>query len=49
MRFASLFYWSVGNSQLTTGISPTEVAVLVGWAIVLLAAAVIAFEQLDLH
>ncbi len=49
MRFASLFYWSVGNSQLTTGIGPTEIAVLVGCAIVLGAAAVIAFERLDLH
>ena len=36
-RDRAALYWSVGNSQLTTGISPTEVAVLVGWAIVLLA------------
>ncbi len=49
LRFASLFYWSVGNRQLTTGISPTEVAVLVGSAFVLVAAAVVAFDRLDLH
>ena len=49
MRFASLFYWSVGNNQLTMGISPSEVAVLAGCAIVLVAVATLAFERLDLH
>jgi ABC-2 type transport system permease protein len=49
MRFASLFYWSVGNNQLTKGISPSEVAVLAGCAIVLVAVAILAFERLDLH
>lgn len=49
MRFASLFYWSVGNNQLTMGISPSEVAVLVGVALALVAVAILAFERLDLH
>lgn len=48
MRFASLFYWSVGNNQLTMGISPSEVAVLVCVALVLVVLAIMAFERLDL-
>ena len=34
-RFASLFYWSVGDNQLTSGLSPGEFGVLVAAGLVL--------------
>ena len=48
-RFASLFYWSVGNDQLAAGLSPADLAVLVGAGAVLAVVAPLAFERLDLH
>ena len=48
-RFASLFYWSVGNNQLNSGLSAGEFGVLVGTGFVLGGVAVAAFERLDLH
>jgi beta-exotoxin I transport system permease protein len=48
-RFASLFYWSVGNNQLSAGLSFGGLAVLVVAGLVLGALAVAAFERLDLH
>ncbi|MGO8872442.1 MAG: ABC transporter permease, partial [Acidimicrobiales bacterium] len=48
-RFASLFYWSVGNNQLTAGLGVDEVAVLVVVGVVLSGLAVAAFDRLDLH
>jgi ABC-2 type transport system permease protein len=48
-RFASLFYWSVGNNQLNSGLSPGELAVLVVTGLVLAGLAVVAFDRLDLH
>jgi ABC-2 type transport system permease protein len=49
LRVASLFYWSVGNAQLTGGVGVAAFAVLVVTAVVLFAAAVVAFNRLDLH
>jgi ABC-2 type transport system permease protein len=48
-RFVSLFYWSVGNNQLTVGLSAGEVAVLVVVGVVLGGLAMAAFDRLDLH
>jgi ABC-2 type transport system permease protein len=48
-RFASLFYWSVGNKQLTVGLTVGELAVLVVTGVVLTGVTVAAFERLDLH
>ncbi|HAM03647.1 MAG TPA: ABC transporter permease [Acidimicrobiaceae bacterium] len=48
-RFASLFYWSIGNGQLSTGLTLTDAAVLV---LVALAAGVVSirmFAHMDLH
>ena len=49
VRFASLFYWSVGNNQLTVGLSLGELAVLVVVGVALGGVAIAAFERLDLH
>ncbi len=49
VRFLSLFYWSVGNNQLTAGLSVGEVAVLVIVGVVLGGLAMAAFDRLDLH
>jgi ABC-2 type transport system permease protein len=49
LRFESLFYWAVGNAQLRTGLSVTSAVVLAGFAALALAAAVKAFERLDVH
>ncbi len=48
-RFASLFYWSVGNSQLSTGLTGASAAVLAAVGVALLAASAIALRQQDLH
>ena len=48
-RFASLFYWSVGNNQLNSGLGAGELAVLVVTGLVLAGLAVAAFDRLDLH
>ena len=48
-RFVSLFYWSVGNNQLTSGLSLGDAAVLVGSALALVALAALSFDRLDLH
>ena len=48
-RYASLFYWSVGNAQLTTGLTAASSAILAATGIALLAAAAAAFNHLDLH
>ena len=49
LRFASLFFFSVGNQQLIDGLSVTSLLVLVGVAVVLAVLAVVAFERLDVH
>ena len=48
-RYASLFYWSVGNSQINQGVSPSDYAVLIITGLCALACAILAFRRLDLH
>ena len=48
-RFASLFYWSVGNSQLSTGLTGASAAVLAAAGIALMIASAVAIGQQDLH
>ena len=48
-RYASLFYWSVGNSQISGGVSPGDYAVLTGTGLCALAAAILSFRRLDIH
>ena len=48
-RYASLFYWSVGNSHLSGGVSPGDYAVLIITGLCALAAAVLAFRRLDVR
>ncbi len=48
-RYASLFYWSVGDNQLANGVTAADWAVLLGAGTFILFLAVAAFERLDLH
>lgn len=48
-RFASLFYYAVGNGQLENGISVRDVAVLAAVSAVSLYACLMAFDRLDLN
>jgi ABC-2 type transport system permease protein len=48
-RYASLFYWSVGNSQISHGVSPGSYAVLILTGLCALTAAMLAFRRLDIH
>ena len=48
-RFVSLFYWSVGDNQLTAGLGVDELAVLVVAGVALGVVAIAAFDRLDLH
>jgi ABC-2 type transport system permease protein len=48
-KYLSLFYWSVGNNQISTGVSIGDYAVMTAVALIALYAAVIAFRRLDLH
>jgi ABC-2 type transport system permease protein len=48
-RYASLFYWSVGNSQISHGVSPGGYAVLTITGLCALTAAILAFRRLDIH
>ena len=49
VRYASLFYWSVGNSQISHGVSAGDYAVLIAVGVCALAAAMLAFGRLDIH
>lgn len=49
LRFASLFYWSVGDNQLATGAGVGSFAVLVGVAVLAALAAFVAFRRLDIR
>ena len=48
-RYVSLFYWSVGNSQISHGVSTGDYAVLIVTGLCALAAAMLAFRRLDIH
>lgn len=48
-RYASLFYWSVGNSQISHGVSAGDYAVLIVTGLGALTAAMLAFRRLDIH
>ena len=48
-RYASLFYWSVGNGQISQGVSLGDFAVLIATGLCALAATLIAFRRLDIH
>jgi ABC-2 type transport system permease protein len=48
-RYFSLFYWSVGNDQITNGVGVAGYAVLLGVGAVVLVATTTAFRRLDLH
>jgi beta-exotoxin I transport system permease protein len=48
-RYASLFYWSVGNSQISGGVSVGDYAVLITTGLCALAAAMLAFRRLDIR
>jgi ABC-2 type transport system permease protein len=48
-RYASLFYWSVGNSQISHGVSPGDYTVLLGSGLCALAMTILAFRRLDIH
>jgi ABC-2 type transport system permease protein len=48
-RYASLLYWSVGNSEITHGVSPADYAVLLATGLSASGAAVLAFRRLDVR
>lgn len=49
IRYASVFYWAVGNNQIASGVSPADYAVLLGVGVAVLAGAVIAFRRLGVR
>ena len=48
-RYLSLFYWSVGDNQISNGVSLVDYAVLITVGLCALAGAVIAFRDFDLR
>ena len=48
-KYASLFYWSIGNGQLERGLSAAAVGVLIFVGVALLLLSLVAFDRLDLH
>ncbi len=48
-QYVSLFYWSVGDNQISNGVSPADYTILIAVALIALYGAVIAFRRLDLH
>ena len=48
-RYASLFFYAVGDGQLRTGLPVAWAGVLVGVAVVAAAGSVLAFDRLDVH
>lgn len=48
-RYASLFYWSVGDHQLTQGLTGAQAGVLLGVALAAFGLAVVGFRRLDVH
>jgi len=48
-RYLSLFYWSVGNDQISKGVSVADFTVLIVAGLAALLAAVITFQRADLN
>ncbi len=48
-RYGSLFYWSVGNDQVASGVSIGQLGVLVGVGVLATLAAGLAFDRLDVR
>jgi ABC-2 type transport system permease protein len=48
-RYLSLFYWSVGDDQISRGVSPGDFTVLIAVALCALAASVAALRNADLN
>jgi ABC-2 type transport system permease protein len=48
-RYVSLFYWSVGNDQISNGVSLGDYTVMIVFGLCALLATVIAFRRLDVH
>jgi ABC-2 type transport system permease protein len=48
-RYLSLFYWAVGNNQISTGVSARDCAVLIMGGVGVLIAGAVAFERADLN
>ena len=48
-RYVSLFYWSVGNDQVTKGVSAGDFTVLIAVGLGALLAAVLTFRRADLN
>jgi ABC-type transport system involved in multi-copper enzyme maturation permease subunit len=48
-RYLSLFYWSVGNDQITRGVSPGDFTILIAVGLCALAASVAALRNADLN
>ncbi len=48
-RYLSLFYWSVGNDQISSGVSVTDFTVLLVTGLSALCAAAITFQRADLN
>ena len=48
-RYLSLFYWSVGNDQITRGVSPVDFTILIAVGLCALAASVAALRNADLN
>jgi beta-exotoxin I transport system permease protein len=48
-RFVSPFYWATGNNPLQNGLAAGPALALVGLAVVLVCAAAVSIERMDLH
>ena len=48
-RYFSLFYWSVGNNQISRGVSMADFTVLIVVGLAVLVAAILAFRRADLN
>jgi len=48
-RYLSLFYWSAGNGQISSGVTLGDYAVLIGVGLCAVGTAVIAFRRADLN
>lgn len=49
LRYASPFFYAVGDGQVSHGLSPAWAAVLIGIAACALAGCLVAFDRLDIH